>query len=85
MNRAKRYQGHKVCGNHINCSFSYDGEFLATGSVEGCIYYYTNSTKIARVIRPHTKVCTDVAFHPTVQYLTATCGWDNNVCILDIV
>jgi len=83
MNRGMRYQGHKVNGNNINCSFSYDGEFLATGSAEGCIYYYAKSTKIARVLRPHTKVCTDAVFHPQIPYLTATCGWDKNVCILE--
>ncbi|KAL8516055.1 hypothetical protein ACS0TY_014652 [Phlomoides rotata] len=44
LDKYKRYESHGVSGFPIKCNFSLDGTMIASGSSDGCIYFYNSKT-----------------------------------------
>ncbi|KAF8409434.1 hypothetical protein HHK36_005510 [Tetracentron sinense] len=84
LDKYKRYENHGVSGFPIKCSFSLDGEKLASGSSDGCIYFYTcRSTKLLRKIQAFEEACIDVAFHPRMPNVIASCSWNGDISVFE--
>ncbi|KAM7498800.1 hypothetical protein LguiA_023214 [Lonicera macranthoides] len=82
LDKYKRYESHGVSGFPIKCNFSLDGEKLATGSSDGCIYFYnTKNTDLIRKIKVYEHACIDVAFHPIMPNVIASCSWNGDVSV----
>ncbi|SPT15912.1 unnamed protein product [Triticum aestivum] len=76
LNRYRRFEGHGVWGFPIKCSFSLSGRELASGSSDGCIYFYDyKSSRFLRKIEAFKEACTCVAYHPVLPNVIAACGW----------
>lgn len=57
---------------------------VASGSSDGCIYFYdSKSARLIRKIKVHEQACTDVAFHPVMPNVVATCSWNGEVSVFD--
>lgn len=68
LNRYRRFEGHGVWGFPVKCSFSLSGRELASGSSDGCIYFYDyKSSKFLRKIEAFKEACTYVAYHPVID------------------
>ncbi|KAL9297904.1 hypothetical protein ACSQ67_023800 [Phaseolus vulgaris] len=77
LNKYKRYEGHVISGFPIKCNFSLDGKKLASGSSDGSIFLYDyQSSKVVKKIKAHDQACIDVAFHPIIPNVIASCSWD---------
>ncbi|MQL96936.1 hypothetical protein Taro_029624 [Colocasia esculenta] len=82
LDRYKRYEKHAVSGFPIKCNFSLDGNELASGSADGCIYFYNyTSAELVRKLRAFEEPCTDVAYHPVLPGVIAACGWNGEVSV----
>ncbi|KAL3503354.1 hypothetical protein ACH5RR_037803 [Cinchona calisaya] len=84
LDKYRRYESHGVFGFPIKCNFSLDGDMVASGSTDGCIYFYgSKSSGLIKKVKAHEQACIDVSFHPVVPTVVATCSWDGKVCIFD--
>lgn len=84
LDKFRRYEGHGVSGFPIKCSFSTDGNTLGTGSAEGSIYLYNYQlTSLVRKIEAYSCACIDVAFHPTISNVVASCSWNGDVSVFE--
>ncbi|XP_027355756.1 WD repeat-containing protein 25 [Abrus precatorius] len=84
LNKYKRYENHGVSGFPIKCNFSLDGKKLASGSSDGSIYLYDyHSSKVVKKIKAYDQACIDVAFHPVIPNVIASCSWDGSVLVFD--
>lgn len=84
LNKYKRYENHGVSGFPIKCNFSLDGEKLASGSSDGCIYFYDyRSSELIQKIKAYEQACIDVAFHPFLPNVIAACSWDGAVSVFE--
>ncbi|KAG4385660.1 hypothetical protein AAZX31_12G131300 [Glycine max] len=84
LNKYKRYEGHVVSGFPIKCNFSLDGKKLASGSSDGSIYLYDyQSSKVVKKIKAHDQACIDVAFHPVIPNVIASCSWDGSILVFE--
>ncbi|XP_077243382.1 transducin/WD40 repeat-like superfamily protein [Tasmannia lanceolata] len=84
LDRYRRYEKHGVSGFPIKCNFSLDGETLASGSSDGCIFLYNyKSTDLLRKIKAHEQACIDVAFHPRLPNVIASCSWNGDVSVFE--
>ncbi|KAL2633680.1 hypothetical protein R1flu_005159 [Riccia fluitans] len=84
MNRYKRFEGHEVSANRIQCNFSPDGAFIVTGSADGTVHFYNfRSSSVLKKFDSHEQVCTDVSFHPVLPSVVASCSWDGRICIYE--
>lgn len=84
LDKYKRYENHGVSGFPIKCNFSLDGEKLASGSSDGCIYLYDyRSSELVQKIKAYEQACIDVAFHPLLPNVIAACGWDGAVSVFE--
>ncbi|ERN12788.1 WD repeat-containing protein 25 [Amborella trichopoda] len=84
LDRYKRYEKHGVSGFPIRCGFSLDGELLVTGSAEGCIYFYSyKSSKLVKKLKAYELACIDVAFHPLLPNVFASCSWSGDVSVFE--
>lgn len=84
LDKYRRYEGHGVSGFPIKCNFSLDGQTLATGSNEGSIYFYNYKTaQLVRKIKAYPSACIDVAFHPTMSNVVASCSWSGDVSVVE--
>lgn len=84
LDKYKRYQGHGVHGFPIKCNFSSDGNMVASGSSDGFIYFYdSKSSQLIRKMKAHEQASIDVAFHPIIPNVIATCGWDGQVLLFE--
>ncbi|KAL6553893.1 hypothetical protein OROMI_019566 [Orobanche minor] len=82
LDKYKRYEGHGVSGFPIKCNFSLDGNLVASGSSDGCIYFYDSKTsKLLRKIKAYEHACVDVVFHPSLPDVVASCSWNGEVSI----
>ncbi|RDX97467.1 WD repeat-containing protein 25, partial [Mucuna pruriens] len=80
LNKYMRYESHAVSGFPIKCNFSLDGKKLASGSSDGSIYLYDyHSSKVVKKIKAHDQACIDVAFHPVIPNVIASCSWDGSI------
>ncbi|KAK3021414.1 hypothetical protein RJ639_046822 [Escallonia herrerae] len=78
LDKYKRYDDHAVSGFPIKCNFNSNGEKLASGSSDGCIYLY--NSKSCELIKKF-KACIDVAFHPVMPNVIASCSWSGDVSL----
>ncbi|KAM0938740.1 putative transcription factor WD40-like family [Dioscorea sansibarensis] len=84
LDRYKRFENHGVWGFPIKCNFSSDGNQLASGSSDGCIYLYNyHSSELIRKFKAFKQPCVDVAFHPSIPHLIASCSWDGEISIFE--
>ncbi|WJX88080.1 hypothetical protein P8452_70202 [Trifolium repens] len=80
LNKYKRYENHGVSGFPIKCNFSLDGKKLASGSSDGFIYLYDyQSSKVLKKIKAFDQACLDIAFHPVMPNVIASCSWDGTI------
>ncbi|XP_020775194.1 WD repeat-containing protein 25 [Boleophthalmus pectinirostris] len=80
MNKRRRYEGHKVEGFAVQCSFSPDGTLLASGSSSGSAHFFDfHSGQMVHTLRAHNQACVSVSPHPVLPTTTATCAWDGEV------
>ncbi|CAH2069970.1 unnamed protein product [Thlaspi arvense] len=84
LNKYKRYEGHWVAGFPIKCSFSPDGETLVSGSSDGSIYMYGyKSTELIKKLKAYEHPCVDVAYHPVLPNVVASCSWNGQVSVFE--
>ncbi|XP_014491833.1 WD repeat-containing protein 25 isoform X2 [Vigna radiata var. radiata] len=84
LNKYKRYEGHVISGFPIKCNFSLDGKKLASGSSDGSIFLYDyQSSKVVKKIKAHDQACIDVAFHPIIPNVIASCSWDGSILVFE--
>ncbi|CAG8669545.1 1248_t:CDS:2 [Dentiscutata erythropus] len=86
LDKRKRFEGHLVNGHPIRCNFSPEpdqGRFLASGDANGSIFFYEWPTsKIVKTIEgAHLGACIDVCWHPLLNGVVASCGWDGKVAL----
>ncbi|KAK8480718.1 hypothetical protein V6N12_062068 [Hibiscus sabdariffa] len=63
---------------------SLDGEKLASGSSDGSIYFYNSrSSVLIKKIKAYEEACVDVAFHPILSNVTASCSWNGDVSVFE--
>ncbi len=84
LDKYKRYENHGVSGFPIKCNFSLNGEKLASGSSDGSIYFYDyRSSKLAGKLKAYEEPCVDVAFHPIMPNVIASCSWNGDVSVFE--
>ncbi|KAI3820551.1 hypothetical protein L1987_08099 [Smallanthus sonchifolius] len=84
LDKYKRYESHGVSGFPIKCNFSPDGKKLATGSSDGSIYFYdTKTCHLIKKIKMYEQTCIDVAFHPIISNIIASCSWNGEILVFE--
>ncbi|KAI3686245.1 hypothetical protein L1987_79919 [Smallanthus sonchifolius] len=84
LDKYKRYESHGVSGFPIECNFSPDGKKLATGSSDGSIYFYdTKTCHLIKKIKMYEQTCIDVAFHPIISNIIASCCWNGEILVFE--
>ncbi|KAL5548181.1 hypothetical protein UlMin_003412 [Ulmus minor] len=84
LNKYKRYESHGVSGFPIKCNFSLDGEKVLSGSSDGCIYFYDyRSSKLVKKIKAYEQACIDIAVHPILPNVIASCSWNGEVSVFE--
>ncbi|XP_022992622.1 WD repeat-containing protein 25 [Cucurbita maxima] len=82
LDKYKRYGSHVVSGFPIKCDFSLDGKQIISGSSDGSIYFYDyKSSLLIHKLKASEQACTDVAIHPTLPNVIASCSWNGNICV----
>ncbi|XP_029972911.1 WD repeat-containing protein 25 [Salarias fasciatus] len=80
MNKRRRFEGHKVEGYAVRCSFSPDGGVLASGSSSGCAHFYDFHTAGAlRTLQAHSRPCLSVSQHALLPAAVATGDWAGEI------
>ncbi|CAA0828011.1 Transducin/WD40 repeat-like superfamily protein [Striga hermonthica] len=83
LDKYKRYESHSVSGFPIKCNFSPDGNMVASGSSDGCIYYFdSKSSKFLKKVKVYEQACIDIVFHPVLHDVIASCSWSGEVSVL---
>ncbi|KAK9047807.1 hypothetical protein SSX86_033231 [Deinandra increscens subsp. villosa] len=84
LDKYKRYESHGVSGFPVKCNFSPDGKRLATGSSDGSIYLYdTKTCRLIKKIKAYEQTCVDVAFHPIISNIIASCSWNGEISVFE--
>lgn len=84
LNKYMRYEGHGVWGFPIKCNFSFSGKELTSGSSDGCIYFYDyKSSRLLSKIQAFKEPCTDVAYHPVIPNVIASCSWAGEIAVFE--
>ncbi|XP_042469087.1 WD repeat-containing protein 25-like [Zingiber officinale] len=82
LDKYKRYENHGVWGFPVKCNFNMDGQQIASGSSDGCIYLYDyKSSTLLKKIKAFEQACVDVAFHPTIPDVIASCSWRGEISV----
>ncbi|CAN9502053.1 unnamed protein product [Ophioblennius macclurei] len=80
MNKRRRFEGHKVEGYAVQCSFSPDGSILASGSSSGCAYFYDYHTGGAlHTLQAHSQPCVSVSQHALLPATAVTGDWAGEI------
>ncbi|XP_042003892.1 WD repeat-containing protein 25-like isoform X3 [Salvia splendens] len=83
LDKYKRYEGHGVSGFPVKCNFSLDGNLVASGSSDGCIYFYNSKTsELLSKVKAYEQACIDVVFHPVLPNVVASCSWKGEISVL---
>ncbi|TVU13334.1 hypothetical protein EJB05_40386 [Eragrostis curvula] len=84
LNKYMRFEGHGVWGFPIKCNFSLNGRELASGSSDGCVYFYDyKSARVLKKIEAFKEACTDVAYNPVMPNVIATCSWAGEISVFE--
>ncbi|XP_074380738.1 uncharacterized protein LOC141721638 isoform X2 [Apium graveolens] len=84
LDKYRRFESHGVSGFPVKCDFNLDGEQLASGSSDGCIYFYNSrSTELIKKVKLYEQACIDVAFHPIMPNVIASCSWNGDISVLE--
>ncbi|CAK9175355.1 unnamed protein product [Ilex paraguariensis] len=84
LDKYRRYESHSVSGFPIKCNFNLDGEKIASGSSDGCIYFYNSkSSELVKKMKAYEQACMDVAFHPVMPNVIASCSWNGDVSVFE--
>ncbi|KAI3688568.1 hypothetical protein L2E82_46222 [Cichorium intybus] len=84
LDKYKRYESHAVSGFPVKCNFSTDGQTLASASSDGYIYLYNNKTcHLIKKIKAYEQPCIDVAFHPILSNVIASCSWNGEISVFE--
>jgi len=84
LNKYMRFEGHGVWGFPVKCNFSLSGRELASGSSDGCIYFYDyKSARLLRKIEAFKEACTDVVYHPVMPNVIASCSWSGEISVFE--
>ncbi|KAK6269828.1 WD40 repeat - like 10 [Theobroma cacao] len=84
LDKYKRYESHRVSGFPVKCNFSLDGEKLVSGSSDGSIYFYNSqSSVLVKKMKAYEQACIDVAFHPILSNVIASCSWNGDVSVFE--
>lgn len=84
MNKYKRYESHGVSGFPIKCAFSLDGEKLVSGSSDGSMYFYDyHSSELTKKVKAFEQACIDIAVHPIIPNVIASCSWNGEVFVFE--
>lgn len=84
LNKYKSYENHGVYGFPIKFNFNLDGKKLASGSSDGSIYLYDyQSSKVLKKIKAFNQACMDIAFHPFMPNVIASCSWDGSILVFE--
>ncbi|CAL9089035.1 unnamed protein product [Musa textilis] len=55
---------------------------IASGSSDGCVYFYSyKSSELLRKIKAFDQACIDVAFHPLIPDIVASCSWTGEISV----
>ncbi|GFR74824.1 WD repeat-containing protein 25 [Elysia marginata] len=81
MEKSKRFGGHKLLGYHIGFDVSPDGKLVYSGSAEGGVHVYDYRTGklIRKLLSSSDDVIMDVACHPVLPSVAATCTWGGSI------
>lgn len=83
MNKAKRFEGHKLSGYSIGFDISPDGSLVLSGDSSGQVFCYNFQTgRIIKKIQTGLDVVMDVSFNPVLSSTTAVCGWNGKIQVL---
>ncbi|KAL4272182.1 hypothetical protein GQ457_13G002830 [Hibiscus cannabinus] len=82
---SKMFRDDQVYAEAYTCPcVSLDGEKLASGSSDGSIYFYNSrSPVLIKKIKAYEEACVDVAFHPILSNVIASCNWNGDVSLFD--
>ncbi|KAL8144266.1 hypothetical protein V2J09_017298 [Rumex salicifolius] len=84
LDKYKRFESHGVFGFPIKSDFSLDGKILVSGSAEGSIYLYdVKSSKLIKKVNAFNEACVDVAFHPLLPNVIASCSWGGDISVFE--
>ncbi|GAA0170179.1 hypothetical protein LIER_40911 [Lithospermum erythrorhizon] len=84
LDKFKRFESHGVSGFPIKCNFSRDGDKIASGSSDGCVYIYdSRSARIIEKMKAFAEPCIDVAFHPVMTDVVASCSWNGSIMVFE--
>ncbi|XP_072957060.1 uncharacterized protein [Typha angustifolia] len=84
LDKYKRYEKHGVWGFPIKCNFNWDGTELASGSSDGCLYFYNyRSSELLRKIKAFEEACIDVTYHPIRPNVIASCSWNGEISVFE--
>lgn len=81
LDKYRRYESHGVSGFPIKCSFSLDSKQIISGSSDGSIYVYDYKSFLQRKLKAYEQACIDVAIHPTLPNVIASCSWNGNISV----
>ncbi|GFO48708.1 WD repeat-containing protein 25 [Plakobranchus ocellatus] len=81
MEKGKRFGGHKLLGYSIGFDMSPDGKLVYSGSAEGGVhcYDYRTGKLMHKLISGRNDIYMDVACHPVLSSVLATCTWGGNI------
>ncbi|XP_022142879.1 WD repeat-containing protein 25 [Momordica charantia] len=82
LDKYKRYESHGVSGFPIKCNFSLDTKQIISGSSDGSVYFYDyKSSLLVRKQKAFEHACIDVAIHPILPNVIASCSWNGNIAV----
>eukprot|EP00794_Sanderia_malayensis_P020048 gene20048-22015_t len=81
LNKYKRFEGHQTAGFRVGFTISPDGNYVISGDRMGGIhaYDYKTSRCLMTFSDAYSSACMDVAFHPFLPSVMASCSWDGEV------
>ncbi|XP_062621880.1 WD repeat-containing protein 25-like [Saccostrea cucullata] len=84
MNKAKRFEGHKLSGYSLGFDISPDGSLVLSGDSNGKLFCYNyQSGKIIQKIPTGMDVVMDVSFNPVLPSTVVICGWNGKIQVLN--